>query len=301
MHACPPGRRRRPPSATSHLRGLAELLLDATERKDIDAPTLIRVVADRVDAPPDAVELGLLPLLDDPAVALLGFMAPADWTALGVSAVGQARHLDAADARSEARFVHLVGRSGTWASAARLASELPVVVESGRSPPGGRIDDVCRRAFGLPTPPPSESTDALFATVWLDLIAATAASEPPRRRPRRWLDVAAMHPAVRVLSAGRGGQRAATPDALEALAAELARTTTWSGLRRAWAQGTHTIGAIDPALASWMDDGMLSRWVFEEFADVTDLLDVVHSLLPPRIARDVARVAGRAISEGGRP
>ncbi|MDP9073184.1 MAG: hypothetical protein M3N98_03235, partial [Actinomycetota bacterium] len=104
---------------------------------------------------------------------MFGFAAPSRCDAIGVVANGWARGLDsgppgsisvlAPGVRRRVRMVCLVTRDGRTAGHMRTGAR--VLIDQ---PPGaGRVLDCMLRCFGLPTPPPATSTDAVLAALWL--------------------------------------------------------------------------------------------------------------------------------------
>lgn len=125
------------------------------------ADSLGRAVADNgggvlvhVAACPNGPDVGILPLDGlAPAEVLLGSVAPANWAVLGVATQGWALPLDRPGSRVRAEVVVLVARDGQVASRVRYGDhavdELPAC---------GVTLDCLKRAFGLPTAPPGETT-----------------------------------------------------------------------------------------------------------------------------------------------
>ena len=261
------------------------------------------------------VDLGDVDLHD----ALLGFVAPDDWWAVGVavsgSVVGDAgpghgrgrprRHR----AASRVRVTALVARDGRAVSVVRRGSQAETLDE----PPSGLVGDSLRRALGLPTPPPPETTTGYWVALWLDRVVASAVATPGRpggpsepRGPggpavaRTWPAVAALHPAWPEACAP-------TPAALAAATARLASRWPWPRLRfhlpatlaalsATRAPGDASVGgAAAPvdgpdevlpglptrAVAAWMDDGMFARAVDGMLPLAADLFDACAHLLPP--------------------
>jgi hypothetical protein len=154
----------------------------------------------------DAFELGFRELEEGqhPLDLLLGFVAPAEWSAFGVVCFGwaapavgfdEARHTaelrpSLHPDRCRVRVVTLLDRDGTeWATA--TLDDGTVVDEPGE----GTVGDALRRCLRLPTAPPPVGTAELFAALWLADVAAAG-------RPLSWAEVASRHPAVRLLEAG---------------------------------------------------------------------------------------------------
>jgi len=152
------------------------------------------------------VEVGWHPIdADDPIDALLGFVAPAGWHAIGIVSTGRARPLDddglprsvlrpsrrAPRAPEPARVVLAIARSGMSLSRVRVGARVFDTTEAVQ----GRVADGLRRAFGLPTAPPPGTSAELWTTVWLDRIVEAAVAADPARL-RSWSEVAALHPAA---------------------------------------------------------------------------------------------------------
>lgn len=247
-----------------------------------------------------------------PLDALMGFTAPSQWLALGVSSTGKARRLaDAAgvsrDPAGEShtepervRITLLLDRSGDAAALMRLGDE--VVPLPGR--PEGTVADACRRALGLPTHPPPTSTLGLWTLTWLDRVVEVAGGADAAHRLRTWSQAAALHPAARPLrrpSAVRAvaGDRAPDPAGLAAAAAGLADAWPWSRLRSEPAVVELPGPPVTPEVARWMDDGMFARWLLADLPGEADLLAAVHGLLPASLADDVELVVREAAARIG--
>jgi hypothetical protein len=290
-----------PPSLTAALPRLAAALDEAAEQAGWGGrPTLVRITAwpSEPDAPSlelGGFDLGIRPIDDDASVvdALAGFIAPADWLALGVVTEGKARALDDRAGESRrVRCVHLVDRSGASASAVRLKGEAAMVLSSlDDHDPSGRVDDVCRRALGLATAPPTHTSIELWALLWLERVIASRGGAPDTRV--RWRAIAELHPAVAMVVASdpqRGGQAAET---LTRLGELLADVHSWSVLRTACAAREWPVADIPPEVAAWLDDGAFSRWLIGEFPSIEQLAAAASELLPPSVGRRL-RAALRA-------
>ena len=147
------------PSLTAALPRLAAALDEAAENEGWGRPP--RSYASWPGRPSPLTEgfdLGVRPLDSEMSVveALCGFTAPTEWLAIGVVTEGNARHLDDPGfEQRRVRCVHLVDRSGASGSTLRLHGEAATVLSSlDDHDPGGRVDDVCRLALGLPTAAP---------------------------------------------------------------------------------------------------------------------------------------------------
>ena len=273
------------------LAALADLVDAGLSLAPGEPARLVRVRAAPADGlAGDELEVGFRPVEagGHPLDELVGFRAPSDWAAIGVAATGRATSLDGGDP-FPVRSVHLVARTGAWASCWRPISDpdrLPFdgglergTSSSATSPPTGRVDDALRRSLGLPTAPPPGDTGVLWTAQWLDaLLVAAARGSSGRRRRRPLAALVAAHPAVRAFDLDP-----ATID-VERLIAEGARLATWRDwprLRRACAAGSWSSPELDAATASWLDDGAFARWVLGGWPELVDLHVALGGLLAP--------------------
>ncbi len=266
-----------------------------------------------------------------PVDVLLGFEAPPSWRALGVVAEGTVlgehdppgrighhdggrvdrgeRATDGAGARPGGRpgvrVVHVVGRDGASASVLRVQGREPEHHEARglHDAPDGRVDDVLRRALGLPTAPPEEPTVALWALMWLDRLRADRAVADARSAPLDWTAAARAFPSVEsAFTEGGGVAPVPSPEGMARFGAMRGRAESWGSLRRACAQGIGPVPGVDAGvdagvevgvdagLAAWMDDGIFSRWATGSFPHLAELFGAVADLVPPGTAAAVAEV-----------
>jgi hypothetical protein len=260
------------------------------------------------DAGPDAAtclrragDVGWLPLGGQhPLDALLGFVAPPEWHALGLTCSGQAlaQPGDPADVDHPVRVTTLLTRAGRAVTVLRAPGRARRLTEA----PGGALGDAMHRVLGLPTAPPPSSSAALWVTWWLDRIVEAALTAPPSVHwpvpgplpgsPAGWAAVAGRHPACPFAPPGRGPR----PATLAAAARDLARRWPWSRLRTdPRMRVTFVVGGADgdvatlpdlppQAIADWMDDGMYARWLLSSFPALDDLLDACDHVLPDALA-----------------
>lgn len=236
--------------------------------------------------PADGAELAVRPLDGRPGQALLGFSAPMGWTAIGVSSEGWAgpyqgevtgySAVAAPGARRRVRAIVLIDRDGTMAGCARWRDG-GIVDEA---PTDGFVIDCLRRALGLRTPPPTTTTDTLFAALWLEGIVAGG-----RRgcQTMTWRQVAHLHPAVQLLV--QNGQE--VPVDLVKTARAFGRACDWTMVRhqliRGWKLG------VEASVAVWMDTGMLSRWMVEQMPPVAELLPRARRRCSPAAFRQLVQ------------
>lgn len=278
---------------------LLDALLDIIDAATDDGwdqpPTLWFAAADPTGPDPDGITIGHKVVDGHPYRHLLGFTAPDDWTVLGVTCCGWAGSMEAdvppsmQEGRRRLRQTFLVGRSGAAASTVRFRDGGTPLADA---PTEGRMVDVLRRCFGLPTAPPDVGTGVLFTAWWLDNICDLG-----RRSPKRltWKQVSDLHPAVRLLRAA--GERAITGDVTLA-GRTLADVFDWTRLRELFVESPGA-GLVSPDLAAWMDEGMLCRHLLGELpslgALVREMLDHVTPMTGERLYAAVAALLqGRA-------
>lgn len=276
-----------PSELTDSLPRLVAVLDESAEQAGWgNPPSLVRITAAPSVSVTDGFDLGLRPI-DDMSVieALSGFTAPRDWLALGVITEGNARHVVERTAEPRrVRCVHVVDRTGASASTLRLQGDAVTVLDGQQ--PEGRIDDVCRRALGLATAPPSTTSAAVWASIWLDRVLTSTGTAEPGSRPS-WIVVAELHPAVSLLVHGSPNRRREAADNIVRLGEILAEVHSWSVLRAACAAGEWPVDDIPPAVAEWLDDGAFSRWVLGDFPPLPALMEAVAATTPPSVARRV--------------
>ena len=276
-------------SLSDALPRLASALDEAAEREGWERPpTLVRVTAWPSQPLTDGFDLGVRPLEDELSVveALAGFTAPAEWLAIGVVTEGNARHLADPAERRRVRCVHLVDRSGASGSTLRLQGEEVTVLTGESDQPSGRIDDVCRRALGLATSPPQNSSAELWASLWLERLLEHRGRTPADMR-LPWRDVAELHPAVALVVGDADGERWGPEAArqLTRLGELLAEVHSWPVLRLACAAGEWPVESVPSDVAAWLDDGAFSRWVLGEFPPLDQLAAAACEVVPPSVRR----------------
>lgn len=222
-----------------------------------------------------------------PFQVLAGFTAPGEWSAFGIRARGQARHLDQPDrAPSPTAMTFLLDRHGTEASVLRLDGEVS-------EPPGpaiGTVPDLCRRVLGIATAPAPASTELLWTSIWLDRVL-DAWGQPHRRRhvSSSWRQIALLHPAVQ--AASPEGTAWAEPATLVAAARSHAAATSWSELRRNPSRVALPDDPIEADVALWMDDGFFARWTLGAFPSSTTMATDLRELLGDPLGATLVRVA----------
>lgn len=283
-HPNRPRRARRPveppsPALAANLAALAEMIDRSADGDDEPIPTLVQ--ASPV-AGGDSFDLGFRALTDGESVvsALCGFRAPPDWHVLGVLTGGNAFAVAPEQRRrprGRMRLVHLVHRSGSSASVLHPPDGAPTV---STHPPEGRIDDYCRRALGIPTPPPERGSIELWALHWLAAVIDEV--------PTRWADVAALHPAIVLAVTSPTDGSAPEVASLVELGNAFADVASWDHLRRECAKGRVQLPELPKALAIWHDTGSFSRDVLGEWPPLADLAASAIDVLPTKTAAQLA-------------
>lgn len=236
------------------------------------------------------VELAVPPVdCADPIGALVGIDARASWSAYGIVTSGRVHDLVETGGRlhgrrrrveQRARVGHVVDRSGGAVSYVHLEGQR---LRWDGGPAVGRVDDVCRRALGLDTPPPTVPIGVLWATWWLEHLLGETADG----RVATWADAAALHPVTSpgaVAVVGPLGEDPA-PAAFGAAARRLAAEWSWEDLREIVAAGGgEPVQAVTPAAAAWMDAGMFSRWMLQDEPPLALLRTVAAERLAGRVA-----------------
>jgi hypothetical protein len=243
-------------------------LLDASTRdRGDDQPTLlVRIVVN--DSTPEGFELGMKELDGHPTNELVGLVAEDDWVAIGLIGHGTAFSMvDPTDAsqRVRVRSTVLMTSDGTPYGTATFADGR--ILDA--PPTEGILVDCMRRVFGLATEAPRQTTAELFAVMWLNDIVAT--------EPASWKQVSRLHPATKLLAA---------TDLVPAANA-MAKVCDWPMVRELVATKGWWNDLIPAADVLWMDDGLMSRWLFGEFPPLPCLLDEVKRVCPPAVARRV--------------
>jgi hypothetical protein len=253
-------------------------------------------------APAEAdVAIGTWPVPDQvahPADPLVGFLAPEDWTAIGLVTRGRAWADDPEGAgtggrahigpvvltdavATPVRITSLFGRDGSAASLLTRADEPVQVIDDA---PEGWVADVMARVLGRPTPPPGSSLSTWVEASWLDRIADLVLDAPGR--VRRWNALARLHPL-----AAPGSALPGVLLAVEARALDL--ESSWARMRRLWIGGPPVEPGLAPPggrpidLSDWFDDGSFSRWVTRNLVPGADLLPAILDALPDAVGQEL--------------
>ena len=248
------------------------------------------------DQPPVAVGIGAdgeiefaLATADlvDPIGSLVGIDAKRSWIAYGVVASGRVHDLEEEGGRrygrrrpveQRARMGHFVDRSGAVTAYVRLQDGPDRVCEE---PSIGRVDDICRRALGLPTPPPTSRVELLWACHWLERVLMAAAEHPTE--VATWPRVAVHHAAV-ARSTEPDRSAPGSVDELVVAGRWLAEQWPWEALRAQAARGERRFEAVTAAQARWMDAGMFSRWLLMDLTPLAHLREAAAEALPAELA-----------------
>jgi hypothetical protein len=268
------------------------------------ASAVLRVSAPHAHPPGELTWFPIDPV--HPLDLLLGFTAPAHWSALGVSSSGLQHELgdDGRVVRGadppRVRITVLFDRSGRGAGLLRRGAGLTALPGQ----PEGTVADACRRALGLDTAPPPPTTVGLWTRCWLDRVVDALAGSGGGRGgagPPTWRDIARLHPASSgVATCGPVGDRP-DPGALADAARALADAWPWARLR-AEPGVVDVPGPLPTArVAAWMGDGMWARWLLAAFPALDDLVDAACSLLTPDLAHAARQVVAASIGPEASP
>ena len=296
-----------PPPPDLALAALVETADATLAKRGSRAPAsaVLRVSAPHAHPPGELTWFPIDPV--HPLDLLLGFVAPAHWSALGVSSSGLQHQLgdDGRVVRGadppRVRITVLIDRSGRGAGLLRRGAELTALPGQ----PEGTVADACRRALGLDTAPPPMTTVGLWTRCWLDRVvdalARSGGGGGGAGRPT-WQDIARLHPASSASDThGPGVGRRPDPRALAGATRALAEAWPWARLR-AEPGVVDVPGPLPSArVAAWMDDGMWARWLLAAFPALDDLVDAACSLLAPDLARAARDVVEASIGPAGSP
>lgn len=265
-----PCRARRGALAPAVIERVASLLLDVAPAT---AGALVGIRP--VDA--DGFELAVKPAsASGPLHDLLGWRAPPDWAALVV--VSGAEVADHHAGRERGTVALVVTRAGGQSAFLRRDDGPPEELDPGH----GRVLDACRRALGLGTAPPRATVQDMWVVRWLDhLVEALASGEEVGPA-----EATALHPLAELLGPG---------DDLASLAWSHLARASWADLR--WLAAQRDRAADEPdeelltaALARWMDDGMVQRWLMDALPGRGELLAALADLASPAVLALVEQV-----------
>ncbi len=194
---------------------------------------------------------------------LVGWRADDGAHAVAVAAAGRTTGGTVATG-GELAVAHVVDRCGRSASA--VAPLGGTARHAGTDAVGGRLDDVCRRALGLPTPAEPGPTTAY----WVGrLLVALARSSPVRD----WSDVAAVATTAFAVVVPPDD-----PTRLRAVLDRLGAAHDWAHIRAAVATGAQRAEGVDAAAAAWMDEGTFARWSVAALRRTAPPADVLAGL-----------------------
>lgn len=197
----------------------------------------------------DAISLPSHQVYDE----LLGAEFPPYCDAVAVVVRGRARAManldyEMGEVLGQAAAVFAVARDGASASSLRIGDDDPVVTAGGLDACVGRLADVVRRGFGLPTSAPDHDVAVLGCHVWLHRLHVKAVEA-----------------------------ETITFDVVDALGPCVPES--WAELRRQCIEGGWPEIGIHPELAEWMDDGIFSRSCIEAFPELLDVMIEVAELI----------------------
>lgn len=202
----------------------------------------------------------------DPVHSLFGWCPPKNVTAIGICAPASVTPTNSYKPTTDDHtVVHVLERSGR---AVTLLSNCNSAQWFGPStqPQQGRVPDTCRRAFNLPTPPPTHTMTNFVVAAWLEVLmrhipeANHMLHEEHRAFAQRlsWETIVRLHPAAD--SAGSP----VTPASLAQATKALGHALDWDRFRMVISKvGGFPFGNDACSVAAWMDSGMFSRWAID--------------------------------------
>ena len=210
--------------------------------------------------------------VDRPEDAVLGFVLPRAFSAMGVLASSVVATPPGRNHRNAALAIG-VDRAGQTVS--MLATNDDVI---DTHEPQGWLIDACLRSVGRATPDCEITSLAFPIALWLDRLMV-AILDASSSEPMTWANAVELCPVPR---------RWRSTDPID-LGTTLASTTrSWKALRAAAVDGTRSPVGISPERAEWMDDAMFARWCLGSFPEVASLRSDVEFLASDEIAEGVA-------------
>lgn len=198
-------------------------------------------------------DVGFLPLEGAaPAELLLGAVAPAEWSALGVATRGRAGPLDGHGPSSTAEVVALVPREGEIVGRMRHGGRIHT-----EAPEYGLTVDCIQRALGLPAAPAQVPSVEWLATVWLEAVLVSPDPGETLARFDTGMDWGSLG---------------------------------WERIRELVASGQWPDPSVAPEDAAWFDEGSFSRWVLAGRPSLPSLLRHVAAAVGFAEARHCAGV-----------
>lgn len=222
---------------------------------------------------------------DAPEHALLGFVLPNRFEAIGVFACSVVRRRQLRHDR-DATLAVAATRGGQ--ALTRIASPADGVTKA--SNPQGWVVDACLRAVGHATLPPDCHSVELPLSRWLDRLMVTILAAD-NGRSLDWSMAVELCPVP---------DRWKTHDPHRLGVTMGSTVPTWSAMRRSAAEGIAGPTPISKNTAAWMDDGMYARWCLGYFPDLVNLRADLEFLAPPIVVAhvDIALAAARSTAWG---
>ena len=262
---------------------LHEVVTDAATAVPLDSEHSALL---RVDSPlaEDELQVGVKDLNGEhPLMALMGFVAPHDWWALGTITTGWIGPMDGTrpsahpDGQRVAQAI-VVTRDGDVMCHVRAADG-----ETFSEPPStGRVFDALHRALGLPTAPPEGFVADIFVGLWLHFVEAEARDARASLRKMTWVRAARCFPFAPSVKSTEIRE----PEAFADLFLRTVADIDWERLRQ-WGTRGSLGGLVRPELARWMDSGMFSRWMAGVLPPMHAQLERTCQRLSPQLSSAV--------------
>jgi hypothetical protein len=205
--------------------------------------------------------------------ALVGLSCPAS---IGAVAANHEAILSIDGTRHEVTLGVAVSRSGPCVARFRRGCDRPQTLDRLVGP----LVDVGRRALRLATPPSSRAPLDLIDAAFIDsVLTGLLDADLGTKRPS-WCEISATHPLADSL--------AVTPLELRRRRWAL-HPIGWSTVRQRLLRcGGGGDFELTPAVAGWLDDGSLARWLLARYPEPAQILADVCELLDPPTAAAMA-------------
>ncbi len=152
-----------------------------------------------------------------------------------------------------------------------LSKPTPLNVEAELGP----AIDVGRRALGLVTPEELTSATEVLDIFWLDSIISVTL-RLGTTEPLNWASISMLHPLV---------NQESSPQQIR----ERRETVklSWRDFRHRASNPRSPWPGMDPAIASWLDDGSFARWCISDLPEKETLLEDLQDLLEPQLMTQI--------------
>ena len=152
-----------------------------------------------------------------------------------------------------------------------LTNQTPLDVEAELGP----VIDVGRRALGLETPEELTSAVEVLDVFWLDSIISLTL-RLGTTEPLNWASISMLHPLV---------NQESSPKQIRELRETI--NLSWEDFRNRASNPRSPWPGMDPAIASWLDEGSFARWCIADLPDKGTLIEDLQDLLEPSLMTQI--------------